>query len=283
MESNNNLGIPDNGDLYHLISKDQQLISELTKSYKFLKNDFVNFLKIELPNLVTDHLELQFINYGDTQLVYVLHSNENKYAVLMGQPVAEYGIVKREFENLKRLKALDKDLVVSPLGYFGNGERELYIAPYSYQARCIASQNKGWGIFIPEPSYRFEVFTREEEKVVNQSIIAILIKLYDEKRKLGLASCKVGGGDFILEKEWSTSSKTLEKTLKYLKLIAARELIEIDLEKYIEQIRIEFLKPTYYRNLSERDESVIINHKCRLPMNIEDIENGIRLGKKFRK
>lgn len=67
-----------------------------------------------------------------------------------------------------------------------------------------------------------------------------------------------------------------------MKLIAARKLIKITLEEYIELIKKEFLLRTYYKNYNERDKSIIINHKSRIPMEKEDIEKGIELGLKLR-
>lgn len=68
-----------------------------------------------------------------------------------------------------------------------------------------------------------------------------------------------------------------------MKLIAARELINVSFSQYIELIKKEFLLRTYYENINDRDKSILINHKSRLPMQKEEIEKGIQLGLKLRK
>lgn len=100
---------------------------------------------------------------------------------------------------------------------------------------------------------------------------------------LGLASCKIGGGDFILDKKWQKKEQTIKSTLQNMKLIAARELINVSLNQYIELIRKEFMLRTYYENISDRDKSILINHKSRLPIQKEEVEKGIQLGLKLRK
>ena len=57
-----------------------------------------------------------------------------------------------------------------------------------------------------------------------------------------------------------------------MKLIAARKLI-----------RKELSKRTYYRTLEERDNSILVNIKNRVPMSNDAIEEGIKLGLSLRK
>ena len=68
-----------------------------------------------------------------------------------------------------------------------------------------------------------------------------------------------------------------------MKLIAARKLINIKLKDYIDILRQELSKRTYYRSLQERDPSILINIKNRVPMSNEAIEDGIKLGLSLRK
>lgn len=283
MEEKEKLGLPNGDMVYHKIDSNQNTLMELIATQKFLNIEFFEYIRTKYPELYSLDMELEFINYGDTQLVYVLKTKGKMYAILMGQPAAQYGIVKSEYDNLNYLALNNPKEIVCPIGYFTNDQRELYIAPYLYQARCIASQESGWGLYIPEPNYRFETFNKKERLIVNSSIIALLIKLFDDKKSLGLATCKIGGGDFILEKEWSNEGTTFENTLNRMKLIAARELIEIDLQEYIYLIREEFSKRTYYNKVSERDTRIIINHKSRIPMTEEEIEKGIEIGFQLRK
>jgi len=278
----NNLGIPSNGFEYQKLSYNQNPIEEYIKTNEFLRKVFLQDLKNIAPHLYDGEISLQFINYGDTQLVYVFETSNQLYTVLVGQPSVEKGVVKQEYDNLLKLHSKNKELVIKPEYYFSDQERELYITPYLLQARCIASQNGGWGIYIPEPYYHFEYFTKEEQFYVNSSIIANLVKLYDEEEEKGVAACKIGGGDFILERKWSQEPKSLDNTLSKMKLIAAREMISTSLDNYLDLIRKEFSLRTYYRTQEERDLSILINHKARIPMQEEEIENGIQLGLRLR-
>ena len=277
------LGIPSNGFEYHRILSDQDIFDEFKKTLEFLNEVFLDRIKKEAPELANNKLSLHFINYGDTQLVYVFSTGTKRYAVLVGQPATEMGTVKKEFANLRMLSENNQNEIVTPIYYFANNNRELYIAPYIFQSRCIASQDNGWGLYIPEPHYRFELFNEEERFLVNSSIIANLVRLYDSKNNCGIGSCKVGGGDFILERQWSFEAKTLDNTIKRMKLIAARELITTSFENYINLLRKEFSIKTYYSDESEKDKSILINHKSRIPMTEEEIETGIELGIKVKK
>lgn len=276
------LGIPSSGFEYQNLLQGQDGLEEYIKTEKFLAQVFNEDIRSCAPELFSENMYLQFINYGDTELVYVLETNLRQYTVLVGQPAVKNGTIRKEYDNLQLLAELEPDVIVKPEYYFTNNERELYITPYFFQARCIASQNHGWGIYIPEPYYRFENFSSEEETFVNISIIANLVRLYNEKQQVGLASCKIGGGDFILQKEWSIEPKSIENTLKKMKLIAARELIQTSFNNYLEMLRNEFSIRTYYKSLEERDPSIFINHKSRVPMRKEDIDAGIQLGMKLR-
>ncbi len=285
MNNYENLGIPDSGLMYHKVLPHQNSLSEFRKTLNFF-DEIID--KRFYPNISLDSnndIKIQFINYGDTQLVYILYIGNKKYTMLVGQPSAKFGTVKKEYDNLNVLSLKNPNTVIHPINYVCNKDRELYFSPYLMQARCIASQDLGWGIYIPEPRYHFKSFCIEdnEKSIVNSCIIATLIKLFNSDLNLGLSACKIGGGDFILEKEWSNEKLSHENTLKRLKLIAARELIKINLEDYIELIRFEFSKRTYYTDESSRDKSIIINTKSRVSMTKNEIEEGILLGRELRK
>lgn len=272
------LGIPDNGYFYHHISDNQERSIEFEKTQEFLK-----WVITENPSEFDDNASIKFINYGDTELVYVIDESGYKQTLLMGQPNTEFGTIKIEYENLQKLYQQNPSLVVAPTIYLSHENREAYITPYFYQARCIASQDIGWGAYIPEPDYYFLKYSKEDEYTICTAMIASLVSLYNDKEKLGLASCKIGGGDFILEKEWDSKPHTIENTLNRMHLIAARKLISIEIEDYIDLLRQEFSRSTYYRNLLEKDPSILINQKNREPMMQEAIEDGIALGLKLRK
>lgn len=219
----------------------------------------------------------QFINYGSTQLVYVLTINEDRrYTLLVSQPSAPKGIGKTEYDNLKMLNKSNPKLVVSPLYYFvdsNNDKRELYVTPYFYQSRCIGVDSTEWGIWVPEPEYHFREFSHLERKVVNTSMVAALVKLYDGKREMGLSGVRLDGGDFMLEKGFENSDINYENILKRIKLIAARSLVEMDFDEYIEQLN---------RELSgkepDKQNLMIIGKPLRNPLTEEEISSGIQLG-----
>lgn len=286
---NESLGIPGNGFEYIKLDSSKKGLDNLeTRINEFMGiTEFLKEVVFEkgVPEFQGRDKRLRFINYGDTQLVYVLEVNDRPYTILLGQPASEFGIVKREHDNLKRLSKGNAGNVVSPLHYFQNkdGNRELYVTPYIHQARCIASDDSdGWGVYVPEPDYHFRSFSDEERSIVNSSMIALLVKMYDQKNKKGIAACKIGGGDFILEKGYEDESLTHENVLKRMKLIAARDMVSMSLEEYIETLRYEFSKRTYYRNEADRDKSILVNHKSRIPMSEEEINNGIEIGLKLR-
>lgn len=286
---NESLGIPGNGFEYIKVSPQKNDIDALeARINEFMGiSDFLREIVFEkgIPEFQGKNKNLRFINYGDTQLVYVLGVNDRSYTLLLGQPTSEFGIVKRENDNLRRLAKSNGENVVAPIHYFQSqdGKRELYVTPYLHQARCIAcDDDDGWGVYVPEPDYHFRSFSEEERKVINSSMIALLVKMYDQKNKQGIAACKIGGGDFMLEKGYEDEPLTHENILKRMKLIAARDMVSMSFEEYLETIKNEFSKRTYYRSEETRDKSVLINHKCRIPMTEDEINKGIEIGIKIR-
>lgn len=279
------LGIPSSGYEYMKVSsKHSDLKSKIDE---FM--DIQDFL-VEVANSNTvqefqgKDKRLQFINYGDTQLVYVLSVGERKYTMLLGQPATEFGAVKKEYDNLKTLGKNNKQNVVVPMQYFKDDKdkRELYVTPYLYQARCIGVEDKEWGAWIPEPVYHFKEFQEEERSIINSSMIAMLIKFFDDKNNLGIGACRLGGGDFVLEKGYENEQITYENILKRMKLIAARELIQLNFDEYVKRLKEEFTRRTYYKSEEERDKSVLINYKSRAHMTLEEIERGIEMGYELR-
>lgn len=248
---------------------------EESKINKFLIKYLEKYSKEH--NIPQDNLKIKFINYGKTELVYVLTEKEsgNRITLLVKQPAVELGKVKQEAENLLELKKID-DMVVAPIDYFRYGDQELYATPYINQARCVASDGS-WGMYIPEPYYRFEPFTDEQEKIVNRCMIAKLVSLYDVDKSEGISSCKLGGGDFMLPKGWENEQPTIKNTLTNLYLIAAREKINCSFQDYLDIIKQEFSRST----IRENQDELKINLRGRVPMQPEDIEKGISLGKRL--
>ena len=280
LESNNqvesnSIGMNDNHAIYHKINRNQSLVQETKKS--------ITFIKRILNELGLKECNVEFINYGDTELVYVIKNGNNiKSTLLLSQPWLEKDVLKKEYNNLLTLKNICPKLVISPTQYFEWNNREAYLTPYYYQARCIAT-DYNYGVYIPEPYYRFESFSSEDSYLISKIIVASLIKLFDEKNNLGLASCKIGGGDFILEKGFDNLPHTETNAINNIHLTAARNLINIDLKEYIKLLRKELVQRTYYNSEEYRDKSILINLKNRAPMSIEAIEDGIDLGLKLRK
>lgn len=271
-----NLGIPSDGREYLYLNELQIENKEYLKIQKFL-NVFLS-QKDKYSFLNAKEKEIAFINYGDLELVYVLKCDNQYYTLLVKQPNVEMGTLKKEYENLKKLSSYAPDVVVSPIAYYKDNDKELYVTPYYMQARCVASQWSGWGIYVPEPYYHFELFNKEQKKQVNTCMIANLIRLYDEEEELAIGRCKLGGGDFILEKSWSDKLLSTSATLKRIKLIAARELLIMSLNDYISLIKDEFSRVTFLESAEG-----ILNLRGRVAMTNDEIKNGIQLGLELRK
>lgn len=269
-----NLGIEFLNPMYIEVNENQNKTEEWIKINKFL-DSYMKYYSVN-NNVDFNDLKLDFINYGKTELVYVLSDKKgNKVTLLVKQPSVLYSDIKKEMNNLIQLQK-NNDNIVAPIDYFEDGEYELYVTPYKYQARCVASLYS-WGIYVPEPFYRFEPFTKEQERIVNICMIAKIVSLYDFKTNEGICNCKLGGGDFILEKGWENITPTIENTLNSLYLIAAREKIQCDFEDYLLVLRNEFSRTT----TNERQENLVINLRGRVPMDKNDIEFGIELGKRI--
>ena len=108
-----------------------------------------------IPEFQGKEKRLTFVNYGYTQLVFVLTIDESRqYTLVVDQPNVPLGIGRREFDNLQVLHKKNKEHVIKPLYYYADKSdlrREAYITPYSYQARCIGIQDNSWGMWVPEP------------------------------------------------------------------------------------------------------------------------------------
>jgi len=263
-----NLGIPFLTKFYINKKEEQNYLEEAEK--------ILDFLNLYLKKFDGKKVKAEFINYGNTELVFVLKiNNEPKYTCLVGQPALSFGRVKKEAEYLKEYKKIDNN-VVAPIDYFTDGEHELFVTPYIYQARCVAANNGKWGMYVPEPYYRFDIFSDAQREIVNKCMIAKLVLLYNATTSEGVACAKLGGGDFMLEKGWELEEPTIENTLKKMYLIAARKKIKCSLENYINLIKNEFSKVTINQN------GYFLNNRARAAMSEEEINAGIELGLKLR-
>lgn len=268
----NNLGINFVAPAYIEINKIQDRNYEYMKIMKALEYYKIHYA--EKHNVKVDSLEFHFINYGRTELVYVLkNGNEICETVLIKQPAVRMGMVEQEAKNLAELKMRD-DHVVAPIEYFQIGDQELYTTPYMYQARCIAGYNGYWGMYIPEPIYRFEYFKAEIESMVCIGMIAKLVSLYNHQKQVGIGACRLSGGDFMFPKDWDAKEITMESILENLYLIAARQMISCPFEEYLNIIRREFKRYT----IDEDQSDILINVRGRAIISDENIEKGIQLG-----
>lgn len=273
-EFSNNMGIGFINPIYIEVNEIQDRIDEYNKILRFLKKYLEHYA--QKNNMSVNELTLDFINYGKTELVYVLtDKNGKRLTLLVKQPAVKFGDIYQEMQYLLELKERDIH-VVAPIDYFQLGNQELYVTRYINQARCIASDGR-WGVYIPEPFYRFQVFTKEQESVVNICMISKLVSLYDFDKQEGVSFCKLGGGDFMLSKGWELEPLTIENTLNQLYLIAARNKIKCSFEEYLQIIREEFSRVT----ITEDQSQLIINLRGRAAMNSVDIDRGINLGKSF--
>jgi len=266
-----NMGIKGGSHWYYVLNSDQKLEEEYIKIQEFI-NSYVKNYSIN-NNISIEDLSLEFINYGKTELVYVLSEKSGKkQTILVKQPAVEYGKVKQEAEILSQLAKKDKN-VIAPVEYFSNEDQELYVTPYLNQARCVASYGE-WGVYVPEPIYRFEEFNDNQADVINACMIAKLVSYYDAESGQGLSECKLGGGDFVLAKGWENEDLTESSILNNLYLIAGREKITCSFDQYLDLLRGEFSRKT----IDDEKNPPVINIRGRVPMTTEQIERGISLG-----
>ncbi len=267
-----NLGLNFVAPFYIEVNKIQDKDYEYAKIMRAL--EYYKIYYAEKHNLRVDNLKFHFINYGRTELVYVLKNGKDICeTVLIKQPGVKMGVVEQEAKNLTELKMRDEH-VIAPIEYFQIGDQELYTTPYMYQARCIAGYNGYWGMYVPEPIYRFECFNAEVGNLVCIGMIAKLVSLYDHKKQVGIGACRLSGGDFMFPKDWDTKKITMDSILNDLYLIAAREMISCSFEEYLNIIRKEFKRYT----IDENQENVRINIRGRAIISDENIEKGIQLG-----
>ena len=268
-----NMGIGGGDAGYFELAENQNIMTEYLKVYNFIDKYSTQYATKNKMN--RDDIQYQFINYGKTQLVYVMtDANGNKQTILVKQPAVKYGAVKKEHDILCELQNIDSH-VIAPIDYFADGEQELYVTPYLEQARCVASDGE-WGVYVPEPIYRFEEFEKTDADVINSCMIAKLISYYDWDKGQGLSACKLGGGDFVLAKGYEKQPATTDWIMQNLFLIAGREKIDCSFEEYLDLVKSEFSRRTI-------DDEIVpkLNVRGRVPMTDLQIENGILLGKKL--
>lgn len=276
------LGIPDSSFLYLTLEDEKSRLEEYFITREFLIQNVGKF------GIVPS--SLKFINWGNTELVFVGKNKLDQLkTILVGQPTISYGQIKKEVDNLRYLSKNNPKDIVIPEEYYGDEgvKKEMFVAPYCYQARCISCTDN-WGQYVPEPSYHFEEFDFQKRKVINSSMIAKLISMYNSKDNMGLASVELAGGDFILLKELDAQNLSYHNVLKNMKLIAARKLVKMPLDKYIARITEEFsaIPKVIGKNKDGEvivdDSNNIINKRTNLSLSMEEITEGISIGIKLR-
>ena len=269
------LGIPEHALPYMEMPEGKNTIADQYDAYMGIR-DFINVLisKNIVPEFQGKEHMLQFINYGETQLVFVLYVDDRKYTLLVNQPKTPFGTAEKEYANLSYLSNYNRKNVVRPIYHFSNSAmtKELYVTPYYYQARCIGIEEKNWGVWKPEPEYLFYDFNDNDKKVMTSSMVALLIKFFNEREQLGVSKCRLDSGDFMIEKEYENYLITPENVIKKMKLIAARDMVQMPIDQYIYRLKDELLGRIDNENL------LILGKKLVTPMDIDDIENGIKLG-----
>ena len=267
-----NISIGSINPFYINTNEIQNKEDEYAKILRFL-DKYLDYYSIQ-NGIKKEDLDIEFINYGKTELVYVLTEKDgNRTTLLVKQPGIKYGDVYKDYSYLKEL-ASNNDNIVEPVDYFTIGDQELYVTPYINQARCIASYGT-WGMYIPEPYYRFQSFTEKQQDIVCQCMIAKLISMYNFEKQEGIAKCKLGGGDFMLPRGWENEAPTIENTLNNLLLISCRDKIKCSFTEYINIIISEFSRST----INENEDDLIVNLRGRVPISLIDIKKGIKLGK----
>ena len=81
----------------------------------------------------------------------------------------------------------------------------------------------------------------------------------------------------MLEKGFEDMNINFENILKNMKLIAARELKTMEFDEYISRIRQELSG-----KITENQEMRIIGEKLKRPIELDEIEDGIKLGLNLR-
>lgn len=273
----NKMGIDFLHPIYINAKVNQSSVAEMRKAQRFAQEYAIEFCKQK--GFSPRDCNFQFINYGKTELVFVLTLPDNqRFTFLVKQPAIKLGSVKKEAVHLTNL-AKEDNSVIAPISYYQKDEHEGFVTPYIEQARCVASDEGWWGIYVPEPYYRFEKFSEEQRRIVNTCMIAKLVSFYDFSSRTGVAKAKLGGGDFMLPKGWEKKHPTIEGTLNELMLIACREKVYMPFERYLDVLRREFSQ----RTINKYEKDCLINVRGRAPMTKEEIEDGIVIGKQLLK
>ncbi|MBQ8762093.1 MAG: hypothetical protein IJZ26_02085 [Clostridia bacterium] len=277
---NEKLGMEKNLEYSAYLLYKNQFLLDYFKTHYFLKNFKKKYAKEN--NIPYNKLKMKFINFGYYSTIYVLKNDNNYKTVLVGSPYLEFGRMKKEADLLKHFNKIENS-VVAPVSFFAEDKlaykRELFVTPYFYQARAVSNLDGKFGIYIPEPEYRFEESSKEQTMAMKTCIIAKLISSFDDKNNLGISDVQIISGDFIMEKEWEKLEPTLQNTYDNMKLISARDCINCSLDEYIDLIKKEFTKSTSSKLYKYKANTNYKLNTCSdIVFTSKEIEDGINLG-----
>lgn len=115
-----NISIGSMNTMYIKVNEIQSKRDEYNKIIRFL-GKYIEYYAEKNKKLVED-LKLKFINYGKTELVYVLTDNDKKRITLLVKQLAvKLGDVYQEMQNLLELNEKDSH-VIAPIDYFQLGD-----------------------------------------------------------------------------------------------------------------------------------------------------------------
>ncbi len=274
------------GPLYYIRSNER----DIHEVHNEIMLSFVNALnknqegsiaqQIEIKN--SDELQLSFINYGNTELVYLLTVNKEKYTILINQPHIDKAIIKNQFQNLCRLHTNDSRFIVNAHSFFEEDRYAMYLTEYINNALCVGNEKPNMlGVWNPLPYYHFEEFNKATSDLVNISRIAHLVNLYDDVNQMGISKTQISGNDFMLTQD--TDFLDLQSIIENTRIIGARESISISFEHYIKLIKEEFQVGTSRTDFDVLSGRIKINHHSKMSISKELINEGIEQGYLLRK
>jgi len=279
------------GDPFTYLRTEEQDENKVVADYIDLISTFSLAFDKDIPHSIINQFfnsdstfdesfNISFLNYGNTELVYLLTFPDNsKYIALINQPQTDKEVVLKEYENLKRLFNIDPRHVIETHGFFETEKNSLYITSYLEDALCIANfpiHDKKLGIYVPTPVYHFDEFDDVTSRYVNVARIAHLVNFYDDTAGLGLANVEISGSDFMLAKD--TDLADPNSILYNMKLLGARNTINVSFDEYISLVRKEFRIATERYHPSVMDGSFKINSHSRMCIDEKVIDAGIQVG-----
>ncbi len=278
-----NLGIEKSKEEIIFASKGCEYVDYLC-SKKVLEKLEISYA--EENGISRKEVKTEFINHGNDMMVYVIKTPNDIQTVLIGLPTLEFGKLKKEADLLYHFHQIDTS-VISPIKYealeAGRFKRELMLTPYIYQARCISNFEGKFGLYIPEPKYRFVPTNDNQTSMIKTCIIAKLISSFDLQNNMGISKIQITGGDFILQKGWEKQKPTFENTMSNLKLISARDSINCSLQEYVDLIKQEFPLITKHPDDYKANNRFLLNTCSEIPFTNQEIGKGIELGMKAKR